>query len=175
LEDKYGEVALRKLDGDFPLPKFGKEEDVFMLSTVFLHACSRLMVAPCIDLFATAAHHQLPKYITPDASDKEAIGVNAFTYYWDPTLCLYANPPWTLIPYVIAKICKDKARVLLVTPLWTNAPWKETLRDITQRKLIWRKPLYLKENGTLWPAPQWPTIFSYVIGDNLPGLNQDAG
>ena len=75
------------------------------------------MVAPCIDLFATAAHHQLPKYITPDANDKEEIGVNAFTYYWDPTLCLYANPPWKLIPYVIAKICNDKARVLLVTPL----------------------------------------------------------
>ena len=62
LEDRYLEVALRKLNGDFPLPNFGKEEDVFMLYTVFLHACSRLMVAPCIDLFATAAHHNAGCY-----------------------------------------------------------------------------------------------------------------
>ena len=32
LEDTYGEVALRKLDGDFPLPKFGKEEKSYRSS-----------------------------------------------------------------------------------------------------------------------------------------------
>ena len=36
----------------------------------------------------------------------------------------------------------------------------------------WRN---LKDNGTLWPAQQWPTLVSYVIGDKLPGLNPDTG
>ena len=147
--DCYGEVKLERLKGVFPLLPFGKEEDVRMLPTVFMHACKTLMVTPCVDLFATAAHHQLPKYISPDAKDEKVMGYNAFAYKWDSSVTLYANPPWKLIPYVITKICHDRSRVLLVTPLWVDAPWMETLKEITQRSMVWRKKLYLRSDGSV--------------------------
>ena len=148
---------------------FGREEDVKMLTTVFMYACKTLMVTPCVDLFATAAHNQLPKYFSPDPDDEKAMGWNAFVYYWDPSVTLYANPPWTLIMYVIIKICQDRSRVLLVTPLWPEAAWMEVLRNITQRSLVWRKKLYLRDDGSVWKAPRWPTLFSYVVGAPLEG------
>ena len=128
------------------------------------------MVTPCVDVFATAEHHQLPKYIYPDHRDEKAMGCNAFAYKWDPSVTLYANPPWKLIPYVITKIFHDRSRVLLVTPLWVDAPWMETLKEITQRCMVWRKKLYLRNDGSVWKVPHWPTLFSYVVGEPLEGV-----
>ena len=47
--------------------------------------------------------------------DRAALGHNAFAYVWDTGVCLYANPPYTLIGRVLDKIAKDSSRVLLVT------------------------------------------------------------
>ena len=73
-------------------------------------------MAPCIDLFASYRHHQLPRYYSAYEDDPTALGQNAFAYVWDAAVCLYANPPWTLIGRVLAKVAKDGSRVLLVTP-----------------------------------------------------------
>ena len=64
-----------------------------------------------------------------------------------PGVCLYANPPWTLIGRVLAKIAEDGARVLLVTPHWKEAPWYELLMELTVRIYEWRGRLYLTEGG----------------------------
>ena len=69
--------------------------------------CKELVVAPCIDLFASYMHHQLPRYYSAYVDDRAALGHNAFAYVWDPGVCLYANPPWTLIGRVLDKIAKD--------------------------------------------------------------------
>ena len=41
-------------------------------------------MAPCIDLFASYRHHQLPRYYSAYEDDPEALGQNAFAYEWDP-------------------------------------------------------------------------------------------
>ena len=64
----------------------------------------------------------LPLYYSAYEDDPEALGQNAFAYVWDPWVCLYANPPWTLIEKVLPKISKEGSRVLLVTPHWREAP-----------------------------------------------------
>ena len=84
--------------------------------------CKELVVAPCIDLFASNRHHQLPRYYSVYADDSTALGQNAFACVWDPGVCLYANPSWTLIGRVLTKIAEDGSRVLLVTPHWKEAP-----------------------------------------------------
>ena len=82
----------------------------------------------------------------------------------DPGVCLYANPPWTLIGKVLAKIAKEGSRVLLVTPHWKEAPWYGLLIELTVRSYEWRVMLYLTEAGTLRPISKWFTLFLYVVG-----------
>ena len=95
-------------------------------------------MAPCYDLFASYRHHQLPRYYSAYEDDPEALGQNAFAYLWDPVICLYANPPLTLIWRVLAKIANEGSRVLLVTPHWRAAPWYGLLNELTVRSYYWR-------------------------------------
>ena len=81
-----------------------------------------------------------------------------------PGVCLYANPPWTLIGKVLDKIAKDGSRVLLVTPHWKEAPWYGLLMELTVRSYEWSGRLYLTEGVNLRPIPKWYALFSYVMG-----------
>ena len=91
------------------------------------------------------------------------MGQNAFAYVWDPGVCLYANPPWTLIVRVLTNIAEDGSRVLLVTPHWKEAPWYEFLIELTVRSYEWRGKVYLTEGRNLRPIPKWFTLFSYAV------------
>ena len=103
-EDKYGEVVLERLPGDVELPLFQELEEVKLKPSIFGLMCKELVVAPCIDLFASHRHHQLPRYYSAYEGDRMALWHNAFAYVWYPGVCLYANPPWTLIGRVLDKI-----------------------------------------------------------------------
>ena len=120
-EDKYGEVVLERLQEEVELPLFQELEEVMLKPSIFGLMCKELVVAPCIDLFASYRHHQLPRYYSAYVDDRAALGHKAFAYVWDPVVCLYANQPWTLIGRVLAKIAEDGSRVLLVTPHWQEA------------------------------------------------------
>ena len=163
-EDKYVEVVLERLQEEVELPLFQELEEVKLKPSIFGLMCKELVVAQCIDLFASNRHHQLPRYYSVYVDDRAALGHNAFAYVWDPGVCLYANPPWTLIVRVLDKIAKDGSRVLLVTPHWQEAPWYELLLELTVRSYEWRGKLYLTEGGNLQPIPKWHTLFSYVVG-----------
>ena len=113
-EDKYGEVVLKRLQVEVELPLFQELEEVKLKPSIFVLMCKELVVAPCIDLFASYRHHQLPRYYSAYADDSMTLGHYAFAYVWDPGVCLYANPPWTLIVMVLTKIAEDGSRVLLV-------------------------------------------------------------
>ena len=105
-EDKYREVVLERLQGEVELPLFQELEEVKLKPSIFVLMCKELVVAPCIDLFASYRHHQLPRFYSAYADDSTALGQNAFAYVWDPGVCLYANPPWTLIGRVLLRLRK---------------------------------------------------------------------
>ena len=44
------------------LPLFQELEEVKLKPSIFGLMCKELVVAPCIDLFASYRHHQLPRY-----------------------------------------------------------------------------------------------------------------
>ena len=92
---------------------FQELEEVKLKPSIFGLMCKELVVAPCIDLFASYRDHQLPRYYSAYVDDRTALGHNAFAYVWDQGVCLYANPPWTLIGRVLAKIAEDGSRGLL--------------------------------------------------------------
>ena len=58
-EHKYGEVVLGRLPGEVELPLFQELEEVKLKPSIFGLVCKELVVAPCIDLFASRRHHQL--------------------------------------------------------------------------------------------------------------------
>ena len=61
-EDKYGEVVLERLPEEVELPVFQELEEVKFKPSIIGLMCKELVVAPCIDLFASHRHHQLPRY-----------------------------------------------------------------------------------------------------------------
>ena len=63
--------------------------------------CQNFRVRPVIDLFASKAHHKLPRYYSADPTYARAEGYNAFYFHWSPDVVLYANPPWSLIDQVL--------------------------------------------------------------------------
>ena len=84
-------------------------------------ALDRLDVKPEIDLFASRLNRQFPRYVSYKP-DLDAEAVNAFTMSWsDVTFCAF--PPFCIIPSVLQKIIKDRARGILVVPDWPSQPW----------------------------------------------------
>ena len=162
-EDKYGEVVLERLPEEVELTVFQELEDVKLKPSIFGLMHKELVVAPCIDYFASHRHHQLPCYYSAYEDDPEALGQKAFSYVWDPGVCLYANPPWTLSGKMLDNIPKEGSRVLVVTPHWKEAHWYELLIKLTVRSYEWRGRLYLTEAWNLRPIPKWFTLFLYVV------------
>ena len=97
---------LKRLAKEVELPVFQELEEVKLKPSIFGLMCKELVVAPCIDLFVSHRHHQLPRYYSAYPDDLGALGQNAFAYEWDPGVCLYANPPLTLIGKVLVKMLR---------------------------------------------------------------------
>jgi ribonuclease HI len=77
-----------------------------------------------VDLFASFANHQVPRYYslhyTPDCA-----GVNAFAHRWGRRC--WCNPPFCLIGRVWRHALSCRARLSLVVPYWPSAPWWPTI------------------------------------------------
>ena len=73
-EDKYVKVVLERLPEEVELPVFQELEEVKLKPSIFGLMCKELVVAPCIDLFASHRHHQLPGYYSAYKDDQEALG-----------------------------------------------------------------------------------------------------
>ena len=134
-EDKYGEVVLERLQEEVELPVFQELEEVKLKPSIFGLMCKELVVAPCIDLFASYRRHQLPRYYSAYEDDSTVLGLTAFAYVCDSG-----------------------------TPHWKEAPWYGLLMELTVRSYELMGRLYLTESGNLRPIPKWFTLFSYVVG-----------
>ena len=73
-----------------------------------------------VDLSASRLTNQLAQYVSW-RPDPEAIACDAFSLNWS-TMKGYANPPWNLIGKVLAQTRSQKARLVLITPLWKLVP-----------------------------------------------------
>ena len=75
-----------------------------------------------IDLFATKNNTLLPRYCSLDEEDRDTISHNAFSMKWDSENA-WANPPWEMIPQLLAKAAVEGATMTIVTPVWKLSPW----------------------------------------------------
>lgn len=115
---------------------------------------------PEIDLFATANNHQVPRYYSR-YPDPHCEGVDAFEKDWRQHHLAYANPPFALLARVVAKIRREQASVLLVTPIWKSSPWFPDLVELSKGRMLLlphQDDLYLPvSSGHIVPLgkPRW--------------------
>ena len=92
-----------------------------MAEKIFNTACRKLDYRPATDLFASEANRACSTYYSRSLQ-LSAAGTNAFRYNWREMDNPYANPPWTLIPRVLAKVINDKVeKLMIVVPHWIGA------------------------------------------------------
>ena len=90
-------------------------EQVKLDPKIFRRAIKELHFKPSADLFASATHHQLPRYYSK-SYDPKAVRTNAFSINWNLEAAPYVNPPWSLIPKVLDKIASEHVKVMIVLP-----------------------------------------------------------
>ena len=78
-------------------------------------------VKPDIDAFATPENKRFPRWWGPGSKE----GTDAFRKRWHGKLLLWLNPPYSRIPEVMRKICKEGTHAILVIPQWKRRKcWK---------------------------------------------------
>lgn len=93
---------------------------------------------PQIDLFASSQNHQVQAFYSLCHKDRP-LAVDAFSQPWSQGL-LYAFPPFSLIPRVLMKIQRDKAKVILIAPFWPKRSWFPILLQMAKGNW-WSLPL----------------------------------
>lgn len=76
---------------------------------------------PKIDLFASRINKKCETYVSWKR-DPGALNIDALTLNWHEYI-FYAFPPFSLLTRCLQKIKKDKARGILVYPVWESQPW----------------------------------------------------
>ena len=81
-----------------------------------------------VDLFSAEWNRKLPKFYawTPQSG---AAGIYAFSVGWQ-NLKSYAFPPFGLLPKSLAKVRREQATTVLVSPYWPSAPWFPLLLEL---------------------------------------------
>ncbi len=103
---------------------------------------------PEVDLFATAVNKQVSRYITW-IPDPLALATDALTQDWGQFQLSYLFPPMNLISKCLLKIRDEKAKAILVTPVWKSRPWYPVLLTMLRDR-----PLLLPPYRDLVAVPQ---------------------
>ena len=133
-----------------------QDRSEWKLSPVIFQRVCRVLGSPDIDLFASRISHQVPAYMAwkPDPG---SIATDALQQSWFP----YAFPPFCLIARVLAKLKKEKVRLLLVTPTWQTQTWYSMLTGMSVRNPILlphKKNLLLDPRQNVHPLVENKTI-----------------
>ena len=141
----------------------GPSPHEWRLNPTIFRALERMVGKFTVDLFATRMNAQLPRYFSWHW-DPKAEALDALLQPWD-TERAYANPPWALIPDILAKIRRDRAQVVLIAPVWPTQAWYPTVLE-----LLAAPPILLPQETGLfcpdhslarvgppsWQAAAWP-------------------
>jgi len=122
------------------------------LHTVLFQALHRKWGPWTIDLFADRLNAQLRRYASWKP-DPEAVQVDAFLMDWKSETP-YAFPPFCLISRCLGKIRKERATVVMITPVWHAQVWYPQLLE-----MLVELPLLL---------PPWPQILTSPRGQDHP-------
>lgn len=108
---------------------------------------------PEIDLFATRINKKCENFVSW-FRDPDCYKVDAFTLNWKH-FYFYAFPPFCQILKVLQKIINDKAKGIVVVPVWTSQAWYPVFTSLLEGE-----PIIFKPNKNLLcfnrtPHPLW--------------------
>jgi Reverse transcriptase (RNA-dependent DNA polymerase)/DNA N-6-adenine-methyltransferase (Dam) len=112
--------------------------------------------SPAIDLFASKDNQKCQKYISWQG-EPGCIAVDAFTVNWN-SYFFYAFPPFSLILRVLQKIIEDRARGIVVVPLWPTQPWFPLFSSMLENNFIVFQPSKDLLSFNRMPHPIWNKI-----------------
>lgn len=120
-------------------------------TSLLLEALVILGSDPTIDLFATRVNFKFSVYVA-NRPDPSACAIDAFTVNWSDCT-FYAFPPFSILPMVLGKIIRDKARGTVIVPHWKNQTFWPILT-----KLLMDRPVLLLARDTLLVQPSNPEM-----------------
>lgn len=118
---------------------------------VFEKLC-QIWPKPDIDLFATRLNCQVDNYCSwkPEPS---CLFVDAFCIDWSKFSFNYLFPPFSVLNRCIYKMREDRARGLIIAPLWTTQTWFPRLME-----LLVDTPIILPNNIDLLRLPHCQSV-----------------
>lgn len=123
-----------------------------------------------LDLFATSLNALCPRFFSFPASPG-CDGIDAFRQNWSAGN-LYANPPFSKIPLVLAKIASDAATVTLILPVWQDQDWWPEAIARAKESFLLPRSAGLFEPGRAQralPHPHWrAAVFRFLRGGKQP-------
>ena len=99
---------------------------------------------------------------------------NTVRFFWKALDQAYANPPFSLLAKVLAKIAYEGVRVAMGTPDWgcsgEHAYWRRLLDRMTVGRVqLPDGPIYVpQDSDTAMQAPEWASFLSMVDGSLNP-------
>lgn len=103
---------------------------------IFENLCENFGM-PDVDLFASRLNNKLQTYVSWEP-DPDSWKTDAFSFAWTEHY-FYCFPPFRLLPRVIRKLQRDRARAIVVAPQWTCQPWLALLKKLALRSLTYPK------------------------------------
>ena len=89
---------------------------------------------PTMDLFASSRFHTTPRYCSLEA-DPQADEIDAFRMgRW--TNWSYAFPPLPLLEMTLDRIKKDRVKVIVVLPQWTETLWWRKVEEMMDSEVL---------------------------------------
>ena len=130
-----------------------------------------------VDLFSDISNAQEDHFITKD--------MDAFSFDWGllcsaPHTTLWANPPFSLLSKVLAKVAVDGCRMVLCAPVWEHRPWWKLLEQMSLGCVLLPPQSWLYSEGwtpegKFLPPPAWRSALflldSRLCGTIVPSLD----
>ena len=87
---------------------------------------------------------------------------------------MYAFPPVTLLPVVLDKVIRDKAKVIVVAPRWPHRPWFTTLLHhlIAPPVALPPRQDLLSQQGSFYQQPGFLKLTAWKISGE-PSLGKE--
>ena len=126
-----------------------------------------------VDLFSNFVNAQEKRFCTRQNS--------SFFYNWTELSkhgILWANPPFSQLERVLAKVVCEPCQIVLVTPNWKGTTWERILSKVALKQYFVpaNTPLYKGDfDGKPLPSPQWESVVSFIDTNqsNVPILEVD--
>lgn len=155
---EYIPSELNPVDG---LSRIWQDKNDYRLKKkIFNYFVMKWNYSPQVDAFASRHNRRCARFWSWHP-DPEAEALNAMAQDWNVP-GLYMNPPWPLMSAVVRKILRDKARVMIVFPLWKGALWFQALMKVVKRMEVINTSPFVNHEGMNMPPPRWKTAIALV-------------